>query len=277
MFPVAVGLSFRPDWLDPMLAQPGRAGIDVLEVMVDDALHCADTLKLYRRLGARWPLIGHGVALGIGNAEGIDAGYVTAVAGVLEHLHVRWYGDHLCFLSAGGHDLGHFAPIGADPDSLEVLRTNGAFVQQAVSTPFLLENAADVLGWGADGPEAGRRLGAEFGACLEAAGAGAILDVTNLLYGARNDGFDAEAFIAAMPLDRVVQVHLAGGRQIDGLWIDSHDRPVEAESMALLQVVLRESPNLRAITLEWDEGLPEFDVARSAVDRIRAVVRGAGR
>ncbi|MGH1344409.1 MAG: DUF692 domain-containing protein [Nannocystales bacterium] len=277
MFPVAVGLSFRPAWLDSLLALPGRGPIDVLEVMVDDALHCADTLKLFRRLGARWPLLGHGVALGIGNADGLDCGYLAAISEILAHLHVRWYGDHLCFLTAGDYELGHFAPVGADHDSLAALEVNGAEVRRTVTVPFLLENPADVLGWGAESPNAGARLGREFGACIEAADAGAILDVTNLLYGSRNDGFNAEAFIAAMPLERLVQVHLAGGRQIRGLWIDSHDRPIEPDSMALLEVVLRDSPNLRAVTLEWDEDLPEFEVALAAVDRVRSVVREAGR
>lgn len=264
----------RLPWLDALLRLDGRGPIDVLEVMLDDALACEANYATFRRLGSRWPLIGHGVALGIGNADGVDDDYVQAIATLVAKLHVRWYSDHLCFLSAGGVDLGHFAPLAADPETLEVLAENANRVRSAISVPLLLENPADVLGLGAS---SGAALGASFGACIEAADTGAILDVTNLLYNARNDDFDPLAFIEAMPSERVVQVHVAGGRKVDGLWIDSHDRGVEPESLDLLRVAVRACPNLRAVTLEWDEDLPDFDAVLDQLARVRAVVSEEGR
>ena len=44
-----------------------------------------------------------------------------------------------------------------------------------------------------------------------------------------------------------------------GLWIDSHDRAVHDEALALLAEVAPRAPNLRAVTLEWDEDIPPLD------------------
>ncbi|MCH9687635.1 MAG: DUF692 domain-containing protein [Deltaproteobacteria bacterium] len=277
MFPVAVGLSVRDPWIADLVELRDRSAIDVLEVMIDDVICGAGVMERYRQLGARWPLIAHGVDLGIGNADGLDRRYVDAVAEATSRLRVRWYGDHLCFLAANGISLGHFAPVAADPETVERLTANGAVVAERITTPFILENPADVLGLGTDCPDAGVALGRSFGSAVTAAGAGALLDVTNLLYNARNDGFDAAAFIDALPLERVVQIHLAGGRNIGGLWIDSHDRPVEAESLALLRHALARTPNLRAVTIEWDENLPAFEVMLQQVARVRAVLEQQGR
>lgn len=277
MFPVAVGLSVRDPWIDELLALPDRSVLDVLEVMIDDVVDRSGAMDRFRRLGARWPLIAHGVDLGIGNAEGLDRNYLDAIGEATSRLRVRWYGDHLCFLAAGGISLGHFGPVGDDPETLERLTENGALLAERITTPLLLENPADVLGLGAGPSGAGPSLGRSFGSAIGAAGAGALLDLTNLLYNARNDGFDAQAFVDALPHDRIVQIHLAGGRNIGGLWIDSHDRPVEPESLELLRYALARSPNLRAVTIEWDEDLPSFDEMLDEVKRVRAVVQEEGR
>ncbi len=207
----------------------------------------------YRQLGSRWPPVAHGVSLGNGNADGLALRYVDAVTEAAAHLQVRWYRDHLCFLSAGGVSLGHFAPLEDEPGALAVLAEKAVEMTRRVQVPLLLENPADVLGLGAQGRAAGTRWRQAFSRSLSAAQAGAILDVTNLLYNARNDGFDAVSYIDALALDRVVQIHGAGGREIHGLWIDSHDSAVEPESLDLLRLATRKYSNLRAVTTEWDD------------------------
>ncbi|HEY8430733.1 MAG TPA: DUF692 family multinuclear iron-containing protein [Sandaracinaceae bacterium] len=280
---VAIGPSLREAWIDDLLRLPDRGGFEVLEIMVDDYLCPTHRPKELRRLGARWALVAHGVALGVGDADGVDEAYVAEVHATLRALHVWWWSDHLAFLRAGGVDLGHFAPLDGAEDTLEVLRRNAARAREGAPCALLLENPADVLGLGAWSAEAccphesGAALGARYREALRAAGTGALLDLTNLLYDARNGGFDPIAYLDALELDRVVQVHLAGGREAFGLWIDSHDRPVEADALALLAHLAPHAPNLRAVTVEWDEALPDLDGMRAELARVDAVLREAGR
>ena len=63
---IAVGLSLRPAWIDALRRCPRRA-VDVLEVMIDDVIHAPRRpVRELRALARRWPVLAHGVALGIG-------------------------------------------------------------------------------------------------------------------------------------------------------------------------------------------------------------------
>jgi uncharacterized protein (UPF0276 family) len=271
---VSVGLSVRDEHLDGLLALGDRSVVDVLEVMIDDGLRPGPRRDAWRRLGAKWPLLAHGTELGIGDAAGPSPAYLRAVGSALREVHAQWYSEHLSFLRAGGVDLGHFAPGDGD-DFLAALQESAAAVAAACPCPVLLENPADVLGWGAD--RGASWLGASYRACLDAAGAGALLDLTNLVLSARNDGYRAEDFLEALDWSRVVEVHLAGGRHDGTLWIDSHDHDVDDEALGLLGDVARRAPSLRAVVIERDEHVPPLDRMLDEVARVREVVSKAGR
>lgn len=277
MTPVALGLSLREPWAEELASWSDRGPFEVLEVMVDDLLEPCGHRAAVRKLGARWSLLAHGVDLGIGDAAGVDEGYVARVHDALRALRVRWWSDHLAFLRAGAIDLGHFGPLEADEETLRVLAANARRARRGAPCPLLLENPSDILGLGVDGPSSGRSLGAALRRCVEAADVGILLDVTNLLYDAANGGWDPAGYLEALPWDRVVQVHLAGGRRANGLWIDTHSRPVPDAALELLAEVARRAPSLRAVTLEWDEDVPTLAVALEELGRAERVLAAAGR
>lgn len=272
---IAVGIGLRDLYVEPLLALRERGALDVLEVMIDDALAHPPRRAAWRRLGARWPLIAHGTDLGIGDAAGPDPAYLAAVGSALASLHVAWYSEHLAFLHGGGVALGHFAPLGDDDETLAALRRGGEQVRAACRCPLLLENPADVLGLHGLGAGAGRRRGRAYAAALEAAGAGALLDLTNLVLDGRNDGFDPAGFLDELPWERVVEVHLAGGVLRGGLWIDSHDHEVDREALRLLPEVARRAANLRAVIIERDDLLPPLPALLAEVEAVRAALAGA--
>jgi uncharacterized protein (UPF0276 family) len=274
---VAVGLGVRDPHLAALCALKDTRAIDVLEVMIDDGLSGGHRADAWRRLGARWPLVAHGTELGVADAAGVDEVYVERVGRALGAFHVRWYSEHLAFLNGGGVSLGHFGPVGDDAESLAAVARNAAVVRARIACPLLLENPADVLGFGAGSPGAGAALGRAFAAALGAADAGALLDLTNLVLGARNDGYEPRAFLEEVPWDRVVEVHLAGGHLHDGLWIDSHAHDVDAEALSLLGDVAARSPNLRAVIIERDDRLPPLEHLLAEVDAARGVLRARGR
>lgn len=272
---MAVGLGVRDENLDELLALRDRTALDVLEVMIDDGLVDGPRRAAWRRLGARWPLLAHGTDLGVADAAGVDPGYVTRVGSALSAIAVRWYSEHLSFLRAGDVQLGHFAPPSEDAGAIEVLRANVAAVAARWGGPLLLENPADVLGWGSEA--GGAALGARFAAQAAGADVGVLLDLTNLVLSARNDGFVAGEWLGALDMDRVVEVHLAGGRFDGALWIDSHDHDVDGEALELLRSVARRAPNLRAVVIERDDRLPPLDRLLDEVARVRAVLGAEGR
>lgn len=273
---VAVGLGVRDAIADELLGLD-RGALDLLEVMIDDGLDDGPRRALWRRLGAKWPLIAHGTELGIGDAAGLDAPYVARVGAALASIHARWYSEHCSFLRAGGVELGHFAPLGGDAPTFDVVAANVAVVRARVSCPFLLENPADVLGLFAEAGDAGGAMGRAYSGAVRAADAGALLDLTNLVLDARNHGFDVSAFLDEVPWDRVVEVHLAGGHREGPVWIDSHAFDVDAGALELLHDVARKAPNLRAVIVERDDRIPSLEHLVAELDRARAVLGKAGR
>lgn len=274
----SVGIGLRDPYVPPLLALRDRGALDVLEVMIDDARLDRARMNRWRALGARWPLIAHGVALGIGDAIGIDLSYASAIADDLRAIGAHWYSEHLCFLRSGTRaepvELGHFAPLCLDEDDLAVLAANASALRTHWASTFLLENPADVLALHGEGDERGALSGARFAAALRACDAGALLDLTNLALQSRNDRFDPLRFLDAIEFERVIEVHLAGGRlSQSGLWIDSHDHPVDELAWALLAHVARRAPNLRAVIIERDDRLPPLDELLGEVERARSLVR----
>jgi hypothetical protein len=102
-------------------------------------------------------------------------------------------------------------------------------------------------------------------------GCGLLCDVNNIHVSAHNLGFDADAYIDALPAAAVGEIHLAGHHrtEADGqaLLIDDHGSEVAGPVWRLYGRALRRFG--RAPTLvEWDSNLPELstllDQARAA-------------
>jgi uncharacterized protein (UPF0276 family) len=274
---VSVGIGLRDSYVTPLRALRDRSAIDVLEVMIDDAQFDARRMDDWRALGQRWPLVAHGTGLGPADARGVEERYVRRVADDLRAVGARWYSEHLCFLRAPGEagviELGHFAPLCLDDDELAVLQHNISSVRARWSGPLLLENPADVLALQGVGPAIAKQSGERFARALRAAEVGALLDLTNLVLQGRNDGFDPVLFLDELPWERVIEVHLAGGRQVGDLWIDTHDHPVDEQAFELLSIVATRATNLRAVIIERDDRLPPLDALLAEVERARRIVR----
>ncbi len=141
-------------------------------------------------------------------------------------------------------------------------------VQETVGLPFLLENITYTF------TLPGELSEAEFiEAVMEQSGCYLLLDVTNVYTNARNLGFDAMEFLTKIPLERVVQLHVAGGQWKDGLLLDSHDSSVPAEVWPLAGYVIDHAP-VRGILVERDANFPaDFAELLRDVDRAADQIR----
>src|SRR5205085_1578257 len=88
---------------------------------------------------------------------------------------------------------------------------------------------------------------------------GLLLDVNNIYVSAFNHGFDAREYIAAMPADRIVQIHLSGHTNYGTHIIDTHTGHVIDEVWALYADACSRFGNVSTM-VEWDADIPEFSV-----------------
>jgi uncharacterized protein (UPF0276 family) len=101
-----------------------------------------------------------------------------------------------------------------------------------------------------------------------------LLDVNNVFVSAYNHGFDARAYLAAIPFDRVVQLHVSGHTNRGTHIIDSHIGPVIDEVWRLLGEAWRRAGGV-SVLLEWDAEIPSLAAVHAEALRARDFLTGA--
>ncbi len=264
------GLGFRDELAEMTFA--ARPDIDFVEIVTERYLGGPAVLDELREVVDAFPVIPHGLDLSIGTAGPLDPEYLSDIKRVSDVTGSPFYSDHLCLTRVPGIEFGHMAPLWF---SREVLRTTVDrvnAVQDTLGKPLVLEN----MTYPFEIPSADMSQPEFFHRLVEATGCGVLLDVTNVYTNAVNHGFDPVRFLAEMPLDSVVQVHLAGGYWHDGVLIDGHSHPVPPQVWDLF-AWLCERVEVRASLLEFDQNFPDFSVLIDQVSTARELMSGARR
>lgn len=251
---LGVGIGYRTELHDGIFAHQDE--IDWLEIVTDRYLGAPDHPQL-RLLRESFVLITHGLEMSIGSQSPLDTDYLEAVADIADAVDAPWVSDHLCFTREDGISLHNLTPVFRTPERAREVASRAQAVQERLGRPFLLEN----ISYYVDPPS--EMTEPEFlTAVLEQCDCGLLLDLNNITVNAANHGFDPYAYLQALPLDRVVQIHLAGnspGPAPDGIETDKHDGAVGDDVFALLEYVESQT-HVRAAMIERDQNFPDrFD------------------
>jgi uncharacterized protein (UPF0276 family) len=204
------------------------------------------------RAAGTLPIVLHGIGLSICSADLFDTGYLAQLARWRERYECPWVSEHLSFSRIGaGHETnaGVALPVPYDTEMLELLRPRVQAARALLDCPFLLENNVAYFTFpGEDFSEAQflNRLTGQSGCSL-------LLDLHNVYTNARNHGFDAKTCLSSLDLSRVVEVHVAGGSEMMGMYTDSHTGAVADDVWELLAFIAPQTPNLRGVTFEFHE------------------------
>lgn len=247
-----VGLGLRWDFLDELLEAP-QLGLAFLEVSPENYMRRGGYYpEALEQLAARYPLVTHGLTLSLGGASAPESSYLRDLRHEVERLGSPWHSDHLCFSSAGPHQLHELFPLTFTQDTVRRVAERLERVQDSLGVPMAVENISAYARAGrAEMPEH------EF-ICriLDQSSAKLLLDVNNVYVNAKNFGFDARAFIGALPLDRVIEIHVAGhSARASGLLIDTHGTPVCDDVLDLLEWTVERTGPV-PVLLERDTDVP---------------------
>jgi uncharacterized protein (UPF0276 family) len=218
----------------------------------------------------RWPVVPHGVSLNVGGPDPLDDDYLARLAALVDETSAPFFSDHLCYSRLGGVYLHDLLPLPFSDEAVEHVVPRVKRAMDRVERPFLLENPtyyATMPGSTLDEATFLRRV-------LEEADCGLLLDVNNVFVNAHNHGYDARAFLDALPLDRVVQVHLAGHHRRPDVIVDTHAAAVCDEVWALYRHLLARTGPISTL-IEWDDDIPSLaavldqaDLARTALAEV---------
>jgi uncharacterized protein len=275
---MAIGIGLRSTHYEYILAE--RPDVAWLEVLSDNYMNTRGRPLAYLdRIADRYPVALHGVGLSLGSVDPIDRAYLAELCQLRDRVQARWVSDHIAWSGVNGRHGHDLYPVPFTEECLRHMARRVCQVQDQLQAPLVLENPSTYLQF------AGSSLSeAEFiAALLEETGAGLLLDVNNLYVNAHNHGFDARGYLHRLPLERVVQVHLAGHDQTsltdtDGepatLLIDTHAGPVAPEVWALFEQAV--SLGVRApVLLEWDADIPPFPLVLREALRARQHIERA--
>lgn len=261
---LGVGLGFRPELRDEMLRR--APSLDFVEIIAEMAFNEAYA-EVIDGLRALVPITLHGVHLSLGSAEPLDAAYVARLQQAVRRFEPRWCGDHLAMTSIGGIEMPHLTPLALRSDLVPVVAAKARAVRAEIGVPFLIENIAYYF----EVPGGDMTEAEFFSAVLEQSDCGMLLDLNNLHVNAINHGYDPYAYIGSLPLDRLVEVHIAGSAAEKALMIDTHGHPVGDEVWSLLAHVAART-HVPAVLLERDQNIPSMDELLAEVTHARAVI-----
>jgi len=211
----------------------------------------------------------HGVGLSLGSVDGLDATHLTRLAALVESYEPFLVSEHLAWSGVDEVYLNDLLPLPYSEESLAVVCRNIERAQAALGRPILLENPSSYLAF-AESTLSEAEFLAEV---VRRSGCGLLLDVNNVFVSATNLGFDAAAYLDALPLHAVGELHLAGHsrRVVDGrtLLIDDHGGRVDPAVWELYRRTLR-AVGTRPTLVEWDTNLPSLAVLMQEADRAAA-------
>jgi uncharacterized protein len=267
---LGAGLGYRREIRDQTIA--AREDIDFLEILTDQFIDDSSGLREVQELADKFPLIPHGIGLSVGSATGLDRDYVRRIKPISDETGAPYYSEHLSVTRVPGLDIGHLSPLRFTADVLERTTRNVCEAQELLEKPLVLENVTYLF----EIPGAEMSQEEFFHKLVADTGCGVLLDVTNVHINSVNHGFDPIAFLDAMPLNRVVQVHLAGGHWSHEVLIDSHSETVQEETWELFEQVIARTP-VRACIIEHDANFPSsIEPLIRQVGRARAIMTARG-
>jgi len=288
-----VGLGLRWEFLDEVVegsTAGDRLPLDFIEISPENYMRRGGRYPAaLAQLAERYPVVTHGLTMSLGGVHPLDEAYLGELAAFLREVGTPWHSDHLCFGAVDSRVLHDLLPVSFKRAGVQRIADRIRRARDAIGVPLAIENVSYY--WHPGRPE---MTESEFLARVcEAADCGLMLDVNNAYVNSRNFGFDVDAWMREAPLDRVVQIHVAGHEWFEvgerglggpsapdasgAIIVDTHGADVPDPVLALLERVLERTGPV-PVLLERDQNIPKLDALLQEVARLRTLwTRAAAR
>ena len=276
--PNAAGLGLRRALMGPLRAAPSHddaaRNFDFLECAPENWIGVGGAMgEALDDLSARHPLTCHGLSLSLGGFAPLDETFLARVRRFLDRHRVALYSEHLSYCSDDGH-LYDLLPIPFTEEAVHHVAARIRQTQDIVGRRIAVENVSYYAMHPLDDRASPMSELAFTNAVLAEADCDLLLDVNNVYVNSVNHGYDAAAFMAGLPGERIASVHVAGHfDEADDLKIDTHGAPVKGAVWDLLAAAYaRFGP--RPTLLERDFNFPpyaELVAELQTVRRLQAV------
>jgi len=212
----------------------------------------------------------HSVGRPIGGTVAPEVAELDLLKDTIRHFDAPWASDHLSFNQTNEFATGFFLPPRQTPAGVETAASAIRRLQAALMVPIAVETGVSYLR-----PRDDELPDGEFVArVVEMADCGLLLDLHNVYCNSVNGRQPLDKFLDQLPLDRVWEVHLAGGFELDGFYLDAHSGAIPEPLRALVEEIISHLPNLKAIVFEiFPSFIPDvgLDLVRDQLEWLHVV------
>jgi len=224
-------------------------------------------LAALEAIRADYPVSLHGVGMSLGSADRLDATHLARLKRLVTRIEPAAVSEHLCWSHIDGRHLNDLLPLPFTEEALSLACERVDTVQAALGRPLLVENVSAYVRFADDAmsewefvASVARRTGCKL-----------LFDVNNIHVNAVNHGFDAYAYLEAIPGDAVAEIHLAGFDASGPCLIDTHGARVAPPVWDLYRATIaRFGP--KPTLIEWDTDIPALDVLLDEAARAQEIL-----
>lgn len=271
--PRQAGVGFKSTHFDDLFADPDPPAF--VEVHAENYMGAGGVPHAQLgRIRDRSPLSLHGVGLSIGAVNAPDPAHLDRLAALIHRYQPDEFSEHLAWSSHDGRFFNDLLPLSYDAATLDRVCQHIDHIQERLGVRMLLENPSTYFEF-----EASTFSEPEFiAAVVQRTGCGLLLDVNNVYVSCHNNRHEPRAYLAALPLSAVRQIHLAGHARehlADGqsLLIDNHGAPV-ADPVWDLYAQTLATIGPTATLIEWDTDVPAYATLRAQAHHAEWIANG---
>ncbi len=265
-YPVhGAGLGLRRALLGPLRSFEGPLEVDFFEVAPENWINVGGALgRQLRAYTERFPFVCHGLSLSLGGPSPLDETFVRKVRKFLDAHDVRCYSEHLSYCTDDGH-LYDLMPIPFSEEAIAHVAARIRRTQDLLGRRIAIENVSYYAAPGKEMDEI------DFiKAVIDESDCDLLLDVNNIYVNSVNHGYDASAFLAALPGERVAYCHIAGHYdEAPDLIVDTHGAAVIDPVWALLDRAYQLFGPMPTL-VERDFNFPPLEELLAEVAQVRA-------
>ncbi len=266
----SLSLSSEPDPVALVRAKGGPSFVEYSGLIdVDEVI---DEIENIKAAGA--PVLFHPSYINFCGSYPNSNAWLEATSKHIETVGSSWFAQDVayCFWEEGpgySTQLGYFIPPPFNQASLQLAVERVKEVQAKVSVPVAVEPPPVTFITGT------LPLFSFFGSLAKQADCAILLDMGHLVSYEMASGRSVLEAIDELPCERVVEVHIAGGRLKEGdtgpIYVDAHECAIVDQTWQMLESMLPRLPNVKAVCYEC-EGVNESSVL-TTLERIRKIVR----
>lgn len=248
---LGIGVGYRVPHYTQVVEE--RPAIDWFELLSENFMvEGGSPIHHLERLVDVYKVAPHGVSLSLGSDE--DPEHTARLKRFVERVDAPWFSDHLCWTGTRVHRLHDLVPVPYTVAMRDHIVDRIKSIQDRFGRLFAVENVSAYLAY----VDSTMREQDFLADVVERADCGLLLDVNNIFVSSCNLGFDPVRWLDSIPMDRVVQIHLAGHSIYEKYRLDTHDHPVCDEVWALYREAIRRIGPVSTL-IEWDDQIPSLE------------------